>query len=112
VSAGASAVINTYAQNKNDISKVICVCGKINKPESVDSETFKKNPDFKESVFKVKESIDTLSTKELNNIMSIHPWRDQVVPINETLIKNAHEKLIPGWGHVSVYFLQLLMVFQ
>jgi pimeloyl-ACP methyl ester carboxylesterase len=102
VSAGASAALNAYARSAV-ISRVICICGKINNPETISNQTFVANPDFGESMYSLAASLALLD-KKTNHIMSIHPWRDQIVPIPDTLIKNAQEKTLPGWSHATGIF--------
>lgn len=102
VSAGASAVLNTYAQSSN-VSKVVCICGKINNPETISKQRLAANPDFGESMGSLAESMRSLKSKT-KNILSIHPWRDQIVPPSETIIKGAKEMTLPGWNHVSGIF--------
>jgi len=103
VSAGASVVLNSFAANKN-ISKVICISGKINNPQTISNKTFKENPDFKESMAHVQSSVASLNEKQLKNIMSTHPRSDQVVPIADTNIKGATEKTLPGHSHSTGIF--------
>lgn len=103
VSAGASAALNAYAKSP-EIAGVVCISGKINHPETVWPQTHKANPDFKKSMDGVKNSLDNLNEVELSRIMSIHPLKDSVVPIEDTIIDGAVEKTVPGWGHVSGIF--------
>lgn len=104
VSAGASAAINAYAKN-NTIHKVVCISGKINNPSSIGEKTFEKNPDFKESVTRVGQSLIVLRNKGLiKNIMSTHPIKDSTVPVADTIISGALEKIFPGRSHLSGIF--------
>ena len=108
VSAGASATLNAYASS-NKISKLICICGKINNPQTVHLKTFEDNPDFEKSVNLVSQSLATLSPSQIASIMSIHPWRDQTVPIADTIIIGAKERTFPGWSHVSGIFFGIIL---
>ena len=99
VSAGASAVLNAYAKNKN-IHAVVCVCGKIQNPQTVHDHTYQKNPAFKQSLARVQGSLKEISSKDRKKIMSIHPIEDSTVPVRDTIMPGAVEKQIPVKGHV------------
>ena len=108
ISAGASAVINARAAT-DKVHKVVCISGKINHPERIGQHYFDKNPDFEESMARVAGSLVSLNESERTKIMSIHPWHDNVVPIEDTVIPGAKELTLPGWGHVSGIFFALTL---
>lgn len=104
VSAGASAVLNAYAQRPS-VANVVCVCGKINNPQTVGERVYKENPDFRESVFALQKNLKKISKPERQRIMSIHPLEDKTVPPADTLIKDSLEKVVPAKGHIpGIYF--------
>lgn len=103
VSAGASAVLNVFALS-DDISGVVCISGKINNPGTVWKRVLAANPDFKESLNRVSNSLALLTPEKREKIMSIHPWRDMSVPIKDTIVDGAKEKTLPGWSHGSGIF--------
>ena len=103
VSAGASAALNAYAASEN-VFKVICISGKINNWQTIGRKTFERNPDFEESVKNLCCSLESMGHTKITNIMSIHPWKDQTVPIADTIITGAKEKTLPGWNHVTGIF--------
>lgn len=98
VSAGASAVINAYAA-RQQIYSVVCICGKIQHPETIDESYFTVNPPFHKSIYRVKSSLDCLGPDKLAKIMSIHPISDPIVPIAHTIIPGAKEVEVPVRGH-------------
>lgn len=102
VSAGASAVLNTYAASDN-IEKVVCISGKINNPQTIGPGTLLANHDFGESMKRLAASLKAIEDRT-QNIMSIHPVHDQVVPIADTIIPGAREKTVPGRSHASGIF--------
>lgn len=104
VSAGASAVLNVYALRQDIVDSVICVCGKINRPENIHEHTFLQNPDFRESMLRVADSLTKLNTKQRQRILSIHPWRDQVVALEDTYVEGGKNRAYPGWNHSSGIF--------
>ncbi|MBX4188920.1 hypothetical protein KW792_02360 [Candidatus Saccharibacteria bacterium] len=104
VSAGATAVLNAYAA-KDNIDKVVCICGKINNPQTVGQRVYEYNPPFKESVYLLQKNLNKLGSAKRAKIMSVHPLEDHTVPPADTLIDGAVELVIPTKGHVfSIYF--------
>ncbi|MDQ3123454.1 MAG: hypothetical protein M3Q14_02120 [bacterium] len=103
VSAGASAVINAYAASKS-IDTVISISGKINHPETIGKSAFDTNPDFEESMAMLAISLAKIAPRERKKILSIHPVKDQTVPIKDTIIEHAVEKQLPGRSHASGIF--------
>lgn len=101
VSAGASAVLNAFALRLDSINAVISVCGKINHPENIHMQTFVQNPDFEESMSILAGSLAKIIPSKRQRILSIHPWRDQVVAIEDTFVKDARNKAVPAWSHSS-----------
>lgn len=108
VSAGASAALNAYARS-SDISSVVCICGKINNPETVQEATLAANPDFKKSLAQLQKSLTLLDQKKRKGILSIHPRKDQTVPVADTIIDGAQEKSTPGWNHVTGIFFAIIL---
>jgi len=104
VSAGATAVLNAFVQ-KRDIVKVVCICGKINNPQTVGVKTYEYNPPFKESVYLLQKNLPKLGPSDRQRIMSTHPLQDPVVPPADTIIDGAYELAVPTKGHsFSIYF--------
>jgi pimeloyl-ACP methyl ester carboxylesterase len=103
VSAGASVALNALLKT-DSISSVICICGKINNPQTISKKTFTVNPDFKTSMTNLTEVLPKLSNEKLRSILSIHPWRDQTVPLADTYIEGASNKTLPGWSHATGIF--------
>lgn len=101
VSAGASAVLNAFAERPDAIDKVVCICGKINNPQTISRATLEHNPVFGESITLLQANLPRLDSVQRARIMSIHPLRDGVVPPKDTIIDGAHEKVIPSIGHVA-----------
>ncbi|HEX5456277.1 MAG TPA: hypothetical protein VFW77_02820 [Candidatus Saccharimonadales bacterium] len=49
-SAGASAVLNAYAERADSVKGLVYICAKINAPETVSRKTYAENPAFKTSL--------------------------------------------------------------
>ena len=108
VSAGASAVLNCYANNPR-IHKVVLVCGKVNNPDNVHPRRYKINPDFKESMQRVGSAVDTLQRqRRTENILSIYSPNDTTVSPKDSEIEGTARKKIFAWSHSSVIMNTLL----
>lgn len=103
VSAGAGAVLNAFAKT-DKVTSAVCICGKIQHPETIGQRYYEQNPDFEGSMAMLARSLSLLDEDKRARILSIHPWRDQTVPIADTVIEGAKELTLPGWGHVSGIF--------
>ncbi len=103
VSAGASACINVFS-DYHKISRLVCISGKINNPQTINQHYFNENPDFEESIFRVKQSLDSFNSEKLSRIMSTHPKKDQTVPIRDTIIPGTKELQLPGMMHANGIF--------
>ena len=98
-SAGSSAVLVAYAARLDKVSGVVCICGKINHPETIHPGRFVENPAFKESLAELQRILPKLGPKARKRVMSIHPLADESVPPADTIIPGACEKLVPTAGH-------------
>lgn len=98
-SAGASVVVAAYAERKDKVSGAVCICGKINRPESVNPKYFVVNPAFKDSLAAAQQALQQLSTKDRRRILSLHPLWDELVPVADTIIPGTKERVIPSVGH-------------
>ncbi len=99
-SAGASMALTAFALRKKDISGVVCVCGKINRPDTVSRAYYAANPAFEESMSQLNDRLRELSTDDKRKILSIHPLYDQTVPVTDTYIKGVKSRRIPTVFHV------------
>lgn len=101
ISAGASAVLNVFAEKKESINKVVCICGKINNPNTISPKRFEINPSFKESLDLLPSSLNRLDMEDRKRIFSLHPIYDGLVPIKDTFIEGANNKLMFSAGHAA-----------
>ena len=98
-SAGASAILTAFAARKDIVSGVVCICGKVNRPESVSPATYARNRSFKDSMDGLPAALAGLSRTDRQKILSIHPKADNSVPPADTIIPGAVEVSIPTSGH-------------
>lgn len=106
-SAGASAALNAYSERIDKVSSVVCICGKIQNPQTVGEPYFKENPAFRDSLFSLSKSLSILTTKDRAKVLSIHPLRDETVPVLDTIVEGAKEGRIPTVGHIFSIFYAL-----
>jgi hypothetical protein len=110
VSAGASAVLVAYAARLDKIAGVVCICGKINHPETVEPERFAENPAFKGSLAELQRILPKLGLEHRAHIMSLRPLLDGTVPVADTFIPGARNRLIMAAGHAFSIVVALLFV--
>jgi len=100
VSAGAGAAVNAFARRQDVVSRVVCICGKLRNPETISSQTYRKNPAFAESMQLLPASLLGVADDTRRRILSIRPLADTSVPPQDTIIPGAVTKTIPTSGHV------------
>lgn len=98
-SAGGSMAIHMMAR-RDDIYKVMTICGKNTHPEDVSPLYYEKYPAFKTSMDHLSESLDQLTAKQKHAFVSIHPFYDRVVPIRQTLLPGCKQVRLPVAGHL------------
>lgn len=98
-SAGASAVLNAYAERPDSIKSLIYICAKINAPETVSKKTYDENPAFKTSLELLQKNLKKLGPKDKAKMMSFYSPADNVVPYLATVIKGVEEKKLPPFRH-------------
>ncbi|HTH71840.1 MAG TPA: hypothetical protein VL737_00575 [Candidatus Pristimantibacillus sp.] len=100
-SAGASAVLDAFAVRQEKVSGVVCICGKINHPETIRPGVFIENPAFKESLANLQLVLPGFDEDARAQIMSIRPLADHSVPPPDTVIDGARALVVPTYGHVA-----------
>ncbi len=106
-SAGASLAIAAFSKRKDVISGVVCICGKLRNPQTVQAHYYKQNPAFRGAMSRLESSLKTLDNEEKGRILSIHPLYDQTVVVSDTRIDGANHKTIPSFYHVPSIALAL-----
>lgn len=99
-SAGASAALNAFAERRDKVSSVVCICGKLQNGNTVSEGRYRINPAFRDSMNLLPASLERLTTDDRRNVMSIHPLYDGTVPVQDTKVEGAVERTIPAVGHV------------
>lgn len=98
-SAGASAVLNAYAQRNEALESVAYICGKINHPGTVSSRTYAYNPAFKASMLQLQKTLHLIGDTDKRKLCSFYSPADQTVPYADTVVKGVTEKILPPLGH-------------
>ena len=99
-SAGASAAINALSANKEKVSRIILICGKIQNLDKINDSYFKLNPKCGGSVELLKKSLPDLDAEQRAKVLSIRPIFDETVPVKDTIIQGAKNKRVFMVGHV------------
>ena len=108
-SAGASAVLQAFALRKQAVAGVVCICGKINHPETVNPNYYTVNPAFKVALVQLQAVLPGITLADRARILSIHPLRDGIVPPPDTILPGAHERTIFSVGHGFSIFVALTL---
>lgn len=105
-SAGGSMAMHMYAR-RDDLYKVMTLCGKNTNPGGVSPSYYRHNPAFRTSMEHLDESLAELTTAQKKNFVSIHPIYDPVVPVRETLLTGCKQVRLFAVGHLITIALAL-----
>lgn len=105
MSAGGSAVINAFISRKNEIHKVINVCGRLKVGQTDGFRSFasktKSSPAFAESIQTCEKNLKNLTSRDIKKIMTVRAlFGDELVPSNTTTILGAHNIVVPTPEHM------------
>lgn len=105
-SAGGSMAVHTYAR-RDDLYKVMTLCGKNTHPETVAQHLYHDYPAFGMSMNHLEKSLAELSAAQKRKFVSIHPLHDPVVPVRETLLPGCKRIRLWSFGHFTTIVLAL-----
>jgi len=109
VSAGASAVINAYAARKDKLAGVVCIAGKINRPDTIDQRYYINNISFVTSAYDCEQALKTLSSSDRARILSRFAIYDERLTRQDSLVPGAHNRLSLSIGHLPTIAFQLTL---
>jgi pimeloyl-ACP methyl ester carboxylesterase len=109
VSAGATAAFNAYMRRPEKVSRVVYICGKLRRPESVGAPYYIKNPAFKQSLELVRTQIGGLSKQDAKKMLSLHPIYDETVPVKDTVLPGVVSKTMLSYWHVPSIFIGITL---
>jgi len=98
-SAGASAVLNAYAERPDQITGVVYICAKINASQTVSSKTYADNPAFKTSLAQLQKNLTRFSSADKAKMLSLYSPADKSVPHSATVIPGVQEQQLPALSH-------------
>jgi pimeloyl-ACP methyl ester carboxylesterase len=105
-SGGGTMAIHMMAR-RDDIYKVMTLCGKNTRPEGVGEAYTRSNPPFRVSLDHLNDSLAQLTADQKKQFVSIHPLYDPIVPIRDTLLDGCKQVRLPAIGHLIVIALAL-----
>jgi pimeloyl-ACP methyl ester carboxylesterase len=109
VSAGAGAAINAFAARPEKVNGVVCICGKINRPELIGKVFEDKSPSFLESAALVENSLIKLQyLGKLDQLQSRRSIYERVVKPADSYVPAARNVVVPGVGHAFTIISQAL----
>lgn len=109
-SAGGTMAIHMMARRPDELYKVMTLCGKNARPETVSPRYYKNHPSFKTSLDNLDASLAALTEEQKRNFVSIHPVYDRVVPVHDTLLRGCKEVELWLVGHLTVIGLALTIL--
>jgi dienelactone hydrolase len=107
-SAGASAVINAYAARTSQLVGVVCIAGKINRPETIGDRYRRNNISFVTSAYDCEQALQTLQADDRRHILSRFALLDETVMKADSRVPGVHNRLSPTVGHVVTIAAQLI----
>ncbi len=107
-SAGATAAINSYAARKADISGVVLIAGKVNRPAAIGQTYHRRNPAFITSAQDCQQALASLGEADRRRILSRFGVIDEVVARADSFIPGACNRTVPSVGHFVTIATQLV----
>ncbi len=107
-SAGAGAAINAFAARKDTVIGVVCIAGKVNRPESI-GKSYRRQKAFISSAYDCPDSLAKLNASDRTRILSRFALADGVVTKPDSRIPGAHNRLVPSLGHVMTIATQITL---
>lgn len=98
-SAGASAALNGYIERRDKLRKVVLICGKINRPDSVGEQVYRRNEAFRPAMKRLQETVALLTVDDKAKILSLFSPIDTVVPYLDSNIDAVVERRLWSLNH-------------
>jgi dienelactone hydrolase len=108
-SAGATAAINAYAARKDVISGVVCIAGKVNRPQAIGRHFRQQNPAFVTAAEECRKALAGLSAADRRHIQSRYALADEMVTKQDSRIPGANNRLTPSIGHFITIATQITL---
>lgn len=107
-SAGAVAALQAFAARPEAVSGVVCIAGKIHRPEAIGGSYLSRHPSFVQGAHKTAGSLGTLTPAALQRVLSIRGAIDPIVPAYDSILTGAYNRVVPTIGHAMTIGSQLL----
>jgi hypothetical protein len=109
-SAGASIVINAYANRSKDIYRAMSLCGKNQGAKTVAGRFYSKNPAFEKSIRMADDNIQSLDMHQKEKFTSIYALYDPVIPAHESIVPGSRQVKLWTFGHLVSILLSLSLL--
>jgi pimeloyl-ACP methyl ester carboxylesterase len=109
VSAGASAAINAYSARKDVVAGVVCIAGKINRPQAIGRRYREDNPAFVTSVEDCQKALESLNSSDRRRILSRFAVFDGIVSLKDSRVPGARNHFVPTIGHIPTIAIQITL---
>ncbi len=106
-SAGATAAIQAYVARPQLVG-VVCIAGKINRPEAVGASYKRRSPAFWQAAQRMPDALASLSQQQRQHMVSIRGLIDPIVPKVDSRLSGAHNRISPSIGHAFTIAIQLI----
>lgn len=106
-SAGASMAIHALAERPDKLQRVITICGKLRRPETVNDHYRLGFPPFFESISSLGDSLKKIDKSTLHKVVNIRPIYDNVVDVEDMGIDGCRSYRIATRGHAMSISLAL-----
>ena len=99
--------ISVYSERRDKISKVVFICGKLNRLDNIQQKYFNKNPAYKKCVEHAKRSMPKLSNDDKKKMTSVYPIFDEVVTTKDARLAGTKQKKVLSFFHALSIFLAI-----
>lgn len=109
-SAGASIVINAYANRSKDVYRAMSLCGKNQGAKTVAGRFYSKNPAFEQSIHVADDNVAKLDINHREKFTSIYALYDPVIPAHESIVPGSRQVKLWTLGHLISILLALSLL--
>lgn len=106
-SAGSSLALDAFAARTTGIHRVLSICGKLHRPETVPKELLKVNPAFKASMDAYAGAEPKFTVADRLKILVVRASHDSYVPSADGHVTGASVYTMHSVGHVFSIFMAL-----
>lgn len=99
-SAGGSIALSLYAAHADAAAGAMTLCGKNTRSDNVSARIYARNPAFRDSMLQAESSVLSLGKTQRTKFVSVVPFYDPTVPVQQTLIPGGQKMTLPVAGHL------------